>query len=75
MLFVHDSISSTAKEREESFKAEIAANHPNVTIAETIYCDQLDEMKKTAAEEMNAEKGEEEAEITADSLSDEDVIQ
>ena len=75
VLFVHDSISSTAKEREESFKAEIAANHPNVTIAETIYCDQLDEMKKTAAEEMNAEKGEEEAEITADSLSDEDVIQ
>lgn len=75
VLFVHDSISSTAKEREESFKAEIAAAHPNVTIVETIYCDQLDEMKKTASEEMNAEKGEEEAEITADSLSDEDVIQ
>ena len=75
VLFVHDSVSSTAKEREESFKEEIAANHPDVTIAETIYCDQLEDLKKKAAEEMNEEKEEEEEEITAEDLSDEDAIQ
>ena len=75
ILFVHDSVSSTAKEREASFKAEIEAAHPGVKVVETIYCDQLEEMKKTAAEEMNVKKAKEKEEITADSMSDEDVIQ
>ena len=75
VLFVHDSISSTAKERQESFVAEVEANHPDITIAEVIYCDQLEEMKKAAAEEKNSEKAEDEPEVTADSFTDEDVVQ
>ena len=46
LLLVHDTVSDTAKEREAGIKNELAANHPNVTVAETIYLDQLEMLKK-----------------------------
>ena len=51
ILLVHDSVSDSAKERETAIKNELAVNHPNVTVAETLYLDQLDEMKKQIAAE------------------------
>ena len=50
-LIVHDSVSESAREREEAFKAALSAEHPEVTIAETIYMDELEEIKKSAAAE------------------------
>ena len=46
LLLVHDTVSDTAKEREAGIKNELAANHPNVTVTETIYLDQLEMLKK-----------------------------
>ena len=67
LLLVHDTVSDTAKEREAGIKNELAANHPNVTVTETIYLDQLEMLKKqivaeqvgvTAEELAAAEAGE-----------------
>lgn len=63
-----------AKERLAGFQEEIKSGHPNVQIVDTIYCDQMDDLKKEIAEQKNAAKKAEEPEITADDLSDEDVI-
>ena len=91
LLLVHDSKSATGRERESSFKNEIESGHPDVTIAETLYLDKMDDMKKAIAEEQNKankedkedkddkeevkEEKEQAKEVTADSLTDEDVIQ
>lgn len=50
-LIVHDSVSESAREREEAFKAALSAEHPEVTVAETIYMDELEEIKKSVAAE------------------------
>lgn len=45
-LFVHDSKSTSAKEREEGFIKEITANHPDVKIVKIYHLDELEELKK-----------------------------
>lgn len=50
-LIVHDSVAGNARERTTGFTDEITANHPGVSVVETIYMDQLDEMKRQAAAE------------------------
>ena len=82
LLLIHDSESETAKLREQSFVSEIETNYPDVKVAEKIYCDKLDELKKQIVEEQNQEiteeenqdSKEEEKKITVESLTDEDVI-
>ena len=74
LLLASDSNSEAAKERLAGFQEEIKSEHPNVQIVDTIYCDQMDDLKKEIAEQKNAAKKAEEPEITADDLSDEDVI-
>lgn len=73
LLLVHDTVSDTAKEREAGIKNELAANHPNVTVTETIYLDQLKMLKKqivaeqvgvTLEELAAAEAGEKKEETT-----------
>ena len=73
LLLVHDTVSDTAKEREAEIKNELAANHPNVTVTETIYLDQLKMLKKqivaeqvgvTPEELAAAEAGEKKEETT-----------
>ncbi len=73
LLLVHDTVSDTAKEREAGIKNELAANHPNVTVTETIYLDQLKMLKKqivaeqvgvTPEELVAAEAGEKKEETT-----------
>lgn len=84
-LFVHDSKSMTAVDRENAFKEEIQNNHPNITIANVYHMDQLSEMQQTVADEINAgtyqknqtEEGDapHDAElVTADSITEEEVI-
>ena len=50
-LIVPDSVSGNAKDRVSAFQQEISENHPGVSIAETIYMDQIDELKRKAAAE------------------------
>lgn len=73
LLLVHDTVSDTAKEREAGIKNELAANHPNVAVTETIYLDQLEMLKKqivaeqvgvTPEELAAAEAGEKKEETT-----------
>ena len=59
---------------EDACKVQFDAAAENVQIVDTIYCDQMDDLKKEIAEQKNAAKKAEEPEITADDLSDEDVI-
>ena len=60
LLLIHDSESETAKLREQSLVSEIETNYPDVKVAEKIYCDKLDELKKQIVEEQNQEITEEE---------------
>lgn len=73
-VFVQDSQSMSAKEREKGFRDEIAASHPNVQIVDVYYMDQLEEKAKAIAEEMNAVKSEGEEQIQAETLTQEDII-
>ena len=50
-LIVQDSVSGNAADRVEAFREEIESGHPQVTIVETIYMDQLEEVKREAAAE------------------------
>ncbi|MDD2981136.1 MAG: substrate-binding domain-containing protein [Hespellia sp.] len=66
LVLVHDSNSTTAKNRVDGFQSEIANNHSGVTIAETLYYDQFDELKKTIAAEQNAALNQDSTDTTAD---------
>lgn len=74
LLLVHDSKSETAKERTTSFQTEIQENYPQVTVAETIYCDKLDDLKKMIVEETQPELPDEERLSAAEKMSDEEVL-
>lgn len=65
ILFVHDSVSATAKNREAGITEEIKQNHPDVSVVETIYMDQFDELKKEIAAEQIGMTKEELAEAEA----------
>lgn len=72
-LIVHDSVSESAKERETALKEEIASNHPEVSVVETIYMDQLDELKRSAAaEQLGVSQEELEAAMEGDSSEEEE---
>lgn len=50
-LLLNDSVSENGKEREASVTEEIKANHPDVSVVETIYVEELDQLKRKAAAE------------------------
>ena len=54
ILFVNDSKSKTSLDRENAFREEIQNNHPNITIVESYHLDQLEDMQKIVADEINA---------------------
>ena len=88
ILLVHDSESESAREREESFLNQME-DEAGVEVAEIIYCDDLQTLKKNIVEEQkadkegtddsDAEKAEEEDIVelytSEDEISDEQVIQ
>lgn len=83
ILFVNDSKSKTSLDRENAFKEEIQNNHPNITIVESYHLDQLEDMQKIVADEINAgtyQIDEESAEAESDvqiapaDITEEDVI-
>lgn len=48
-LFVHDSNSTSAKEREQGFVDEVAQSHPNVKVVKIYHLDELEDMQKEIA--------------------------
>ena len=70
ILFVHDSVSATAKNREAGITEEIKENHPDVSVVETIYMDQFDELKKEIAAEQIGMTKDELAEAEAGNVKD-----
>ncbi len=75
VVISHDSKSETARERVQSFQAEIEANHPDIHVAEIIYCDMLDDIKKEMAEEENKGLKEGERKVEKEIFSDTDAVQ
>lgn len=78
ILFIHDSKSESAMSRENAFKEEIEKNHPEISIAEIYYMDQLGEMQEKVAAEKNGEThseddGAEAGENPADDTASEEV--
>lgn len=73
-VFVQDSKSMTAIEREKGFVDEIEAMYPDISIVNIYHMDELEDMAKTIAEEKNAVKEETAPEIAAESITQEDVV-
>ncbi len=65
-LIVPDSVSGNAKDRVAAFQQEITENHPGVSVVETIYMDQIDQFKRSAAAEELGVSAEELAAWTAE---------
>lgn len=85
IIFAHDSKSKAAIDRENAFREEIEQNHPGISIVGVYHQDQLAEMQKKVAEEINAGtykkdgeatgvKLDEQNEVTPDSITKEDVV-
>lgn len=74
VLIVPDSVSGNAKDRVSAFQQEISENHPGVSIVETIYMDQIDELKREAAAEELGVSAEELAAWTAEAAGEQTAI-
>ena len=74
-LIVPDSVSGNAKDRVSAFQQEISENHPGVSVAETIYMDQIDELKRAAAAEQLGVSAEELATWTAEAAGEQTAIE
>ena len=74
-VFVHDSDSTTAQQREEGFIQELQENYPEISAVAVYHMDELEEVSKVIAAEKNALKEEGAEDILAENLTQEDVIQ
>ncbi len=74
LIIAHDSESGTAIARENNFKDEIGRKDGAIKIADTLYLDKLDEIKKEIAVAKNKDLKQEETEVTIESISDEEVL-
>ena len=86
VLFIQDSKSQAALQREKAVTDELAANYPNISVVNVYYMDKLGDMQKTVSDEINA--GTYRAEdsglptgpltgedmVTADSITEEQVV-
>lgn len=73
-VFVQDSKSMTAMDREKGFKDEILASHPEIRVVSVYHMDELENHAKQIADEVNALKSEGEELMSPDSLTQEDVV-
>lgn len=85
IVFVHDSRSITAKEREEAFTDKIKNDYPDMTVENIYYMEDLDSLKQSVADEINegtyAKAGETvqinrdpDTQIQADDITDEELM-
>ena len=74
-VFVQDSLSMTAKEREKGFVDTLSANYPNLPVVNVYHLDELETMAATIAAEKNAELAEGEEGVNPASITLEEVVQ
>ena len=85
LIFAHDSRSLTTQERVDGFAQKMQADHPGINVGNTYYLDELEELKRTIADEINggtyAREGQEAAPIedegnrvAAEDISDEEAM-
>ena len=85
LIFAHDSRSATTQQRVDGFTQKLAADHPEIKVGTTYYLDELEDLKKTIADEINAgtyaKEGQEaapiedeESQLTAEDISDEEAM-
>lgn len=78
LVFVHDSKSTTARERQSGFADTLAKDYPEVEIAEVVYLDNLEDVKGLLAEKKNQEakiNPEDEKAAQKEDFTDEQAIQ
>ena len=63
LVYVNDSVSTSAKDRVDGFRNEIQDNHPDVSIAGVYYKDKLDDLKKEIVMSESESDDEEASEI------------
>ena len=85
-LFIQDGKSQAALAREKAITDELTANHPNISIVNVYHLDELANMQKTIADEINAGSYRpvgselpdgvlpEEKAVTADSITEDQVV-
>lgn len=73
-VFVQDSKSMTAIDRERGFVDEIKAAHPDVSVVKVYHMDELAEMAKQIADEKNAGKAETDPKVEETSITQQDVV-
>ena len=74
-VFVQDSFSMTAKEREQGFVEELAASFPDVSVVNIYHLDELGTMAANIAAEKNAALAEGEQEVDPASITQKEVVQ
>lgn len=82
-LIVHDTYSTSAKEREAAFLEEIKTKYPDITVVQTYHMDELEEMAKQIREEQSETSGkdagesdnETQKEVVQEEITQEDVLQ
>lgn len=73
-VILQDSLSMTAKQREQGFVDTINANYPDISIAAVYHMDELETMAAQIADERNALLPEGEEPLAASSLTQKDII-
>lgn len=74
-VFVQDSFSMTAKQREQGFVDTITANYPNIKVVNVYHMDQLSKVAQEIAAEQNALLTENDTQVDPASITQEDVVQ
>ncbi len=73
-VFVQDSTSMTAKERESGFVSKIANEFPDVSIVQIYHLDELKSIAETVAQDMTLAVTDAEVKIDSSEISQEDVV-
>lgn len=73
-VFVQDSLSMTAKKREQGFLDKLSSDFPDISVVNVYHLDELDDMAKQIAEETNADLAEGETELDPSTLTQEDIV-
>lgn len=75
MLFIQDSKSQAALQREKAVTEELKANHPNISVVNVYHMDELSNMQKTVSDEINAGTYRpKDSELPEGQLTGEDVV-
>lgn len=74
-IFVQDSLSTTANEREKGFVDTITEHYPDITISNIYHMDELTEVAKQIAEEKNSMLTDDDKQVDPSTITQEEVVE